>query len=162
MLFCRSWIQSLLLFILLKPGSHLWENEFLTEFLMRNCIFPLVWTHFNFSLTISQWYSRVKFSEKNIKTFWYFSHWISQDQRFRLAHHAYTLRNVQKKLMRNQNIKKNDIRRERESDLLWKMGKSNKCNIKKDELLAEEVSVFMTRVFPLTKRKTGKQMPGEL
>ena len=111
---------------------------------MRNCIFPLVWTHFNFSLTISQWYSRVKFSEKNIKTFWYFSHWISQDQRFRLAHRAYTLRNVQKKLMPNQNIRKNDIRREREreSDVLWKMGKSNKCNIKEDELLAEEVRKY--------------------
>ena len=99
-----------------KPGSHQWENEFLTEFFIRNCIFPLMWTHFDFSLTISQWYSRVKFSEKNIKTLWYFSHWISQDQRFRLAHRAYTSRNVQKKLIRNQNIRKNDIRRDRERE----------------------------------------------
>ena len=45
--------------------------------------------------------------------------------------------------MRNQNIRKNDIRRKRERERrVLKKGKSNKCNIKEDGLLVEEVRKY--------------------
>ena len=42
------------------------------------------------------------------------------------------------------------------------MGKTDKCNLREDETLAENTNVCMIKVFPDTKKKTGVKMLGKL
>ena len=55
------------------------------------------------------------------------------------------------------------------TDIIWKklmdMGKTDKCNLREDETLAEVVkntNVCMIKAFPDTKKKTGVKMLGKL